>query len=67
MNKIVQKVQQVVPGTNQVQLVPLVTMAMTVVAWVVVEYTPVKAPEAVWTAVTGLLIYAAQYWHGPRS
>lgn len=58
--------QKMVPGTPQVQIVPLVTMAMTIITFGVTEYTGFKAPEAVWAAVTGLLIYGLQYWHGPR-
>lgn len=61
------KVQAYVPGTQQVQLVPLITMAMTIITWAVTEYSPLAAPEAVWAAVTGLLIYGAQFWHGPRA
>lgn len=58
--------QAAVPGTQQVQIAPLITMAMTIITWAVTEYTAVAAPEAVWSATTGLLIYGAQYWHGPR-
>jgi hypothetical protein len=54
------------PGTAQVNLGGLVTMAMVVISWTVVEYTAFKAPEFVWTAITGILLYAAQYWHGPK-
>jgi hypothetical protein len=54
------------PGTGQVNLGGVITMAMVVISWGVVEYTPVNAPEYVWTAVTGLILYASQYWHGPR-
>lgn len=61
------KAQAVVPGTPQVQIAPVVTMAMTIVTWAVTEFFYGDIPEAVWTAVTGLAIYGAQYWHGPRS
>jgi len=54
------------PGTGQVNLGGIITMAMVVISWTVVEYTTFKAPEFVWTAITGMLLYAAQYWHGPR-
>ena len=54
------------PGTGQVNLGGLVTMGMVVVSWTVVEYTSFTAPEYVWTAITGMLLYGVQYWHGPR-
>ena len=63
-------VQEIVPGTQQVQIVPLVTMGMVIVTWTLVTFVipeAVKVPEEVWGAVTGMLIYALQYWHGPRS
>lgn len=66
---MLKQVQAVVPGTQQVQIVPLVTMAMAVVTWGVTEFlmpADVKVPEEVWGSVTGLVIYALQYWHGPR-
>lgn len=58
-----------IPGTQQVQIVPLVTMGMVIVTWVIVTFVVpdgVKIPEEVWGAVTGILIYGLQYWHGPR-
>ncbi len=55
------------PGTGQVNLGGLLTMIMTVVAWGVTEYTAFKPPEYVWAAITGIVLYGAQYWHGPRS
>jgi len=60
------KIQAYVPGTQQVQIVPLVTGVMTIVTWAVTEYTAMQAPEMVWSALTGLIIYVLQYWHGPR-
>jgi len=54
------------PGTGQVNLGGIITMAMVVISWTVVEYTSFKAPEYVWTAITGMVLYASQYWHGPR-
>lgn len=63
------KVQKVVPGTQQVQIVPLVTMGMVVVTWVLVTFVipeDITVPEEVWGAVTGMIIYGLQYWHGPR-
>ena len=54
------------PGTGQVNLGGLLTMIMVVVSWTVVQYTSFKAPEFVWTAITGILLYVAQYWHGPK-
>jgi len=54
------------PGTGQVNLGGVITMAMVVIAWVVVEYTAFNAPEYVWTAITGLVICSSQYWHGPK-
>ena len=54
------------PGTGQVNLGGVVTMGMVVISWTVVEYTDFNAPEYVWTAITGMLLYAAQYWFGPR-
>ena len=54
------------PGTGQVNLGGVITMAMVVISWGVVEYTPFQAPEYVWTAITGIVLYASQYWHGPR-
>ena len=62
----IQQVQNMVPGTQQVQIVPLVTMGMTIITFGVTEYSGFNAPEAVWAAITGLLIYGLQYWHGPR-
>jgi len=59
-------IQGYVPGTQQVQIVPVVTTVMTIVTWTVTEYTAFQAPETVWSALTGLIIYALQYWHGPR-
>ena len=64
-----QKVQNMVPGTQQVQIVPLVTMGMVVVTWVVTAFLlpdGVTVPEEVWGAVTGITIYGLQFWHGPR-
>ncbi len=55
------------PGTGQVNLGGVVTMAMVVISWTVVEYTSFNAPEYVWTAITGMALYALQYWHGPRA
>ena len=40
-------VKKVVPGTQQVQIVPVVTMGMTIVTFGVTEYTGFAAPEAV--------------------
>ncbi len=54
------------PGTGQVNLGGVVTMAMVVISWGVVEYTSFQAPEYVWTAITGIMLYIAQYWVGPR-
>ena len=65
--KAVETAGKMVPGTQQVQIAPLVTMSMTIITWVVTKYTSVDAPEAVWAAATGLMIYGLQYWHGPRS
>lgn len=62
-----QFVNKVVPGTQQVQISPAVTMVMTIVTYLVTTYTKVEFPPEVWSAITGLLIYALQYWHGPRS
>jgi hypothetical protein len=58
-----------VPGTQQVQIAPVVTMSMVVVTWVVTTFLlpkGVTVPEEVWGAITGLAIYGLQYWHGPR-
>lgn len=66
---VLQAVKNIVPGTQQVQIVPLVTMGMIIVTWTLVQFVipdDVKVPEEVWGAVTGMLIYALQYWHGPR-
>ena len=54
------------PGTGQINLGAIITMAMVVISWTVVVYTTFKATEYVWPAITGMLLYAAQYWHGPR-
>ncbi len=54
------------PGTGQINLGGLITMVMVVISYCVVEYTEFKAPEYVWTAITGIALYAVQYWHGPR-
>lgn len=54
------------PGTGQVNLGGVLTMIMVVIAWAVNEYTSVTAPDYVWTAVTGIVLYAGQYWHGPN-
>lgn len=62
----IKQIQTMVPGTQQVQIVPLVTGVMTIVTWAVTEYTTIQAPEMVWSALTGLIIYVLQYWHGPR-
>lgn len=64
------QVQNMVPGTQQVQIVPLVTMFMVVATWIITAFIMPKhvvVPEEVWGAVTGLLIYGLQYWHGPRA
>jgi len=53
------------PGTGQVNLGGVLTMVMVVVAWAVNEYTSIEAPDYVWTAVTGIVLYVGQYWHGP--
>ncbi len=69
MNAAIKTVQKLVPGTQQVQIVPLVTMTMVIVTWVVTAFVMpegVSVPEEVWGAVTGMLIYGLQYWHGPR-
>ena len=67
MNAMVKNtLEKVGPGTGQVNLGGLVTMAMVIISWTVVEFTEFKAPEYVWTAMTGMLLYALQYWHGPR-
>jgi len=66
---MLETVQKVVPGTRQVQIVPLVTMGMVIVTWALVTFVipdDVTVPEEVWGAVTGILIYGLQYWHGPR-
>jgi hypothetical protein len=66
---MLETVQKLVPGTQQVQIVPLVTMGMIIATWTLVTFVipeDVKVPEEVWGAVTGMLIYALQYWHGPR-
>ena len=66
---VLQAVKSIVPGTQQVQIAPLVTMSMVVVTWVLVTFVipeDVKVPAEVWGAVTGMLIYALQYKHGPR-
>lgn len=63
---MLEKIKEVVPGTQQVQIVPLVTMVMVLVTFVVTEYTGLELPEIVWGAITGLAIYGLQYWHGPR-
>jgi len=54
------------PGTGQVNLGGVITMAWTVIAWSVVEYTAFDAPEFVWTAMLGIILYGLQYWHGPK-
>lgn len=64
--KAVEAAGKMVPGTQQVQIAPVVTMAMTIITWAVTDFTNIAAPEAVWSAITGLLIYGLQYWHGPR-
>ena len=61
-----EKIQAFIPGTRQIQIVPVVTSVMTITTWVVTEYTAIQAPEMVWSALTGLIIYVLQYWHGPR-
>jgi hypothetical protein len=61
-----QIVNKVVPGTQQVQISPAITMLMTIVTYIVTSHTDFNPPPEVWTAITGLLIYALQYWHGPR-
>lgn len=66
MTDMKQMLDKAGPGTGQVNLGGIITMAMVVISWTVVEYTAFKAPEFVWTAITGMLLYAAQYWHGPR-
>ena len=69
MNAAIKTVQKLVPGTQQVQIVPLVTMGMVIVTWGVTAFIMpegVKVPEEVWGALTGILIYVLQYWHGPR-
>ncbi len=67
MNDSVKNVlEKVGPGTGQINLGGLVTMAMVIIAWGVPEYTNFKAPEFVWTAITGILLYAVQYWYGPN-
>ena len=66
MTDMKQMLDKAGPGTGQVNLGGIITMAMVVLSWTVVEYTAFKAPEYVWTAITGMLLYAAQYWHGPR-
>jgi hypothetical protein len=63
---MLEKAKAVVPGTQQVQIAPLVTMGMVIITYLVTEYTAFKAPEEVWGAITGLTIYGFQYWHGPR-
>lgn len=63
---MLEKTKEVVPGTQQVQIAPVVTMAMVIITYVVTEYTGFKPPEVVWGAITGLGIYGLQYWHGPR-
>jgi hypothetical protein len=63
---MLEKIKEVVPGTPQVQITPVVTMAMVIITYVVTEYTGFKPPEVVWGAITGLAIYGLQYWHGPR-
>ena len=66
MTDMKQMLDKAGPGTGQVNLGGIIMMAMVVISWTVVEYTAFKAPEFVWTAITGMLLYAAQYWHGPR-
>ena len=61
-----QMLEKAGPGTGQVNLGGVVTMVMVVVSWSVVEYTTFGAPEYVWTAITGIMLYVAQYWVGPR-
>ena len=66
---VLQAVKSIVPGTQQVQIAPLVTMSMVVVTWVLVTFIVpegVSVPAEVWSAVTGMLIYALQWKHGPR-
>lgn len=58
--------EKALPGTAQVNLGALITMAMVIISWVVVEFTAFKAPEYVWTAITGFILYGAQYWYGPK-
>ena len=62
-------VQKIVPGTQQVQIAPAITMLMVIVTYVVGTFMLPKGvvvPGEVWAAVTGLLIWGLQYWHGPR-
>jgi len=66
MNQVTKKAGMLVPGTNQVKINPFVTMAMTVIAWAVTTYTDVSPTPEVWVAVSGMVSYALQYWHGPR-
>lgn len=66
MNKVTQTAGKLVPGTTQVKINPIVTMVMTVVAWAVTTYTEVSPTPEVWVAVSGIISYALQYWHGPR-
>jgi hypothetical protein len=66
---MLETVKKIVPGTQQVQIVPLVTMGMIILTWILATFVipeDVDVPEEVWGAVTGMLIYALQYWHGPR-
>ena len=54
------------PGTAQVNLGGVITMGATVAAWSLAEYAGFAPPGSVWTAITGLVIYSSQYWHGPN-
>ena len=66
MNKVTDAAGKLVPGTTQVKINPLVTMVMTVIAWAVTTYTEVSPTPEVWVAVSGIISYGLQYWHGPR-
>lgn len=59
--------KKLVPGTDQVKLNPMVTMGMTIFVYLVTSFTKIDPPPEVWVAVSGLISYGLQYWHGPRS
>ncbi len=67
MTKVKQMAGNMIPGTNQVKINPVVTMVMTIITYLTTEFTSLELPPEVWVAIAGLVSYALQYAHGPRN